>query len=210
MTLTTIACHLVHRRPSHNCLIATLLATTLQHGWQHCPTLPHLPMGGQANSWGNHAPSRLFTTSDHSACSPQSRSCLTTRTMINVASLATPGRCWERSAASIDRSVELRRSLNQATADWYTDRVTLSGAQGLVCRREASPPAPHDRRGRGRARYIIIVWFDLVIRVYPKGDQLHRSMAMSTASGQLRGESKPYTNAKTLRQTAITCASGKV
>ena len=28
--------------------------------------------------------------------------------------------------------------LNQATDDWHTARVTLSGAQGLVCRREAA------------------------------------------------------------------------
>ena len=29
-------------------------------------------------------------------------------------------------------------TLNQATDDWHTARVPLSGAQGLVCRREAA------------------------------------------------------------------------
>ena len=33
---------------------------------------------------------------------------------------------------------QIRQKLNQATDDWHTARVTLSGAQGLVCRREAS------------------------------------------------------------------------
>ena len=55
----------------------------------------------------------------------------------------------------------MRPVLNQATEDWDTARVTLSGAQGLVCQREASPTAQHDRRGRGCGRCINVVWFDL-------------------------------------------------
>jgi len=37
-----------------------------------------------------------------------------------------------------DRSSPSHQVLNQATDAWHTARVTLSGAQGLVCRREAS------------------------------------------------------------------------
>jgi branched-chain amino acid transport system permease protein len=36
--------------------------------------------------------------------------------------------------------------LNQTTEDWHTGCVTLSGAKGLVCRRDASPTAQHDSR----------------------------------------------------------------
>jgi rhodanese-related sulfurtransferase len=37
-------------------------------------------------------------------------------------------------------------SLNQTTEDWHTGCVTLSGAKGLVFRRDASPTAQHDSR----------------------------------------------------------------
>jgi len=43
--------------------------------------------------------------------------------------------------------VVLHCTLNQSTKDWYTARVTLNGAQGLVVMRDASPTAQHDRRG---------------------------------------------------------------
>jgi glycosyltransferase involved in cell wall biosynthesis len=36
--------------------------------------------------------------------------------------------------------------LNQTTEDWHTGCVTLSGAKGLVFRRDASPTAQHDSR----------------------------------------------------------------
>jgi len=38
------------------------------------------------------------------------------------------------------------QQLNQTTEDWHTGCVTLSGAKGLVCRRDASPTAQHDSR----------------------------------------------------------------
>jgi tetratricopeptide (TPR) repeat protein len=37
-------------------------------------------------------------------------------------------------------------NLNQTTEDWHTGCVTLSGANGLVFRRDASPTAQHDSR----------------------------------------------------------------
>ena len=37
--------------------------------------------------------------------------------------------------------------LNQTICDWHIGRVTLSPTEGLVCRREASPAAQHDRIG---------------------------------------------------------------
>jgi len=70
--------------------------------------------------------------------------------------------CRTQSSSHYPLSIVFREDvLNQATEDWDTARVTLSGVPGLVCRPEASPPAPHDPRDRGRARGSNVAWLDL-------------------------------------------------
>ena len=51
--------------------------------------------------------------------------------------------------------------LNQSTHDWHTGLVTLSGAKGLVLRRDASPAAQHDSPGTPRVMCTNVVWCDL-------------------------------------------------
>ena len=57
-----------------------------------------------------------------------------------------------RSQQGIASRCKAASKLNEATEHWHTARVTLS--------REAAPTAPPDRRGRGHARCITVVWFD--------------------------------------------------
>ena len=72
-------------------------------------------------------------------------------------------------------------------------RVTLGGAQGLVCRREASPTAAQDRRGRGRARCIKVVWSDLVRsprqRLERPGDRARRSQDNTSRAERVQRKS---------------------
>lgn len=53
--------------------------------------------------------------------------------------------------------------LNQSTPDRHICRVTLTGAKGLVSRRDASPAAQHDSLGIRQAVWTNVVWFDLVL-----------------------------------------------